>query len=94
MKPLRYLFWIGVCRQPKIIDLSNKFIAFKIANRLITANANPIGNLAMSEKLPGPVGNTLADQRETRHGNDDGLCSKCLSDPKCGKAFTSTAGHN
>ena len=41
-KQRRYLFRISVCRQSEFIDFANKFIALKIADRLVAANTNPI----------------------------------------------------
>src|ERR1700730_14336150 len=80
--------------QSEFIDFPNKFVVFKVANCLIAANTNPILNFIVSKKLTGPVGHALADQCETRYGDENGLRPKCLSDPKCGKAFSCTAGHD
>ena len=41
-KQRRDFIRISMRRQSEIIDFANKFIAFKIADRLIAANANPI----------------------------------------------------
>ena len=48
-------------RQAKFIYITNKFIALKVANRLIAANTNPIWNLIASKKLTGPVSDALTD---------------------------------
>src|SRR5437773_1280740 len=42
--------------QSEVIDFTNKFIALKITDRLVTANAKPIWLNAVGKKFTGPIG--------------------------------------
>jgi hypothetical protein len=77
----RNLTWISMRRQPQIIDFTNKFIAFKVADCLIAANAQPIWLNTVCKKLAGPIGKALANQCKARHGNENGFGFKRIRDP-------------
>ena len=72
-KQCRNLISVSVRGQTEVIDLANKFVALKVADRLIAANTKPIWFDAVGKKLTGPIGQALAHQGEAWHGNENGL---------------------
>ena len=72
-KQCRNLISVSVRGQTEVIDLANKFVALKVADRLIAANAKPIWLDAVRKKLTGPIGQALAHQGKAWHGNENGL---------------------
>jgi hypothetical protein len=80
-KQCRNLFCVSVRGKSEVVDFTDKFVALKVADRLIAANTKPIWLDAMGKKLTGPIGQALADQREAWHGNENGLGLQCLGNP-------------
>ena len=80
--------------QPGSIDLAHDLVAFKVADGIVAAHANPIGLLTLRQKFARPIRDALLDQAKAWHGDNDRFGFECFGGPECDQTLARAARHD
>ena len=72
---------VGDARDAEVVDVGDEFVAFRFARGFVAAHAEPVHGEPGGDGFAQPDVQGLADEEQTRHGDDDAAGVQCTGHP-------------